>query len=168
MVGSGIYVLPFALAAYGGISLFGWILTAVGATLLSLVFARLARRNPAAGGPYAYTRTSFGDFAGFLVAWGYWISIWCGNAAIAVAFASPALDFARAIDEYNAFAELLRGLGMEVSLLPEADGVGLASIYVRDATVMCDQGAILCSMGKMARRDEPAAQEGRWPSRGFP
>ena len=62
-VGSGIYVLPSALAAYGGISLFGWILTAVGATLLSLVFARLARRNPAAGGPYAYTRTSFGDFA---------------------------------------------------------------------------------------------------------
>ena len=28
----------------------------------------------------------FGDFAGFLVAWGYWISIWASLPAIAVAF----------------------------------------------------------------------------------
>ena len=67
-------------------------------------------------------------------------------------------DLTRAIEEYNAFAELLSGLGMEVSFLPQADGVGLDSIYVRDATVMCDQGVILCNMGKAARRDEPEAQ----------
>ena len=28
------------------------------------------------GGPYAYTREGFGDFIGFLMAWGYWISCW--------------------------------------------------------------------------------------------
>jgi APA family basic amino acid/polyamine antiporter len=37
------------------------------------------------GGPYTYSREGFGDFAGFLVAWGYWLSIWTGNAAISVA-----------------------------------------------------------------------------------
>lgn len=86
MIASGVFLLPSSLAPYGGVSVAGWILSAGGAVLLALVFARLARFNPASGGPYAYTRQAFGDLAGFLVAWGYWISIWCANAAIAVAF----------------------------------------------------------------------------------
>ncbi len=86
MVGSGIFLLPASLAAFGGISIVGWLFTAAGAMLLALVFGRLGRRLPRAGGLYAYTREGFGEFPGFLVAWGYWISIWCGNAAIATGF----------------------------------------------------------------------------------
>lgn len=86
MIGSGVFLLPASLASYGGISIFGWLFTAAGATLLALTFARLSRLVPKAGGPYAYTRRGFGDFAAFLVAWGYWISIWSGNGAIAIAF----------------------------------------------------------------------------------
>ncbi len=86
MVGSGIFLLPASLARFGGISILGWLFTASGAILLALVFARLARMVPGAGGPYAYSRAGFGDFAGFLIAWGYWISTIAGNAAIAVAF----------------------------------------------------------------------------------
>ncbi len=37
MTGSGIFLLPAALAAYGGISILGWIFTAVGARCLALV-----------------------------------------------------------------------------------------------------------------------------------
>jgi len=85
MIGSGVFLLPAALAAYGGISILGWLFTAAGAMFLALAFARLSRMVPKAGGPYAYTRRGFGDLAGFLVAWGYWISIWSGNAAIAIA-----------------------------------------------------------------------------------
>jgi APA family basic amino acid/polyamine antiporter len=87
MIGSGIFLLPSSLAPYGGISIVGWIFTAVGAMLLALVFARLARAYPKTGGPYAYSQLAFGDFVGFQTAWGYWINIWVGNAAIAVAFA---------------------------------------------------------------------------------
>lgn len=86
MIGSGVFLLPASLAPFGGISLVGWLVSTVGSVLLALVFARLARANPAAGGPYAYTRQAFGDLAGFLVAWGYWISVWCTNAALAVVF----------------------------------------------------------------------------------
>ncbi|MFC1499659.1 amino acid permease [Candidatus Zixiibacteriota bacterium] len=86
MIGSGVFLLPASLAPYGGISIIGWVITAAGAMLLALVFARLSRLVPKAGGPYAYTRYGFGDFAAFLVAWGYWISIWSGNAAISIAF----------------------------------------------------------------------------------
>jgi APA family basic amino acid/polyamine antiporter len=86
MIGSGIFLLPASLAAYGGAGLLGWIVSAVGSVMLALVFARMSKFNPASGGPYAFTRQGFGDLAGFLVAWGYWISVCCGNAAIALAF----------------------------------------------------------------------------------
>src|SRR4030095_11839610 len=86
MIGSGIFLLPASLARFGGVSLIGWVISTAGALMLALVFARLSRIDPASGGPYAYTRRAFGDLAGFLVAWGYWISTWCTNAALAVAF----------------------------------------------------------------------------------
>ena len=86
MIGSGIFLLPASLAPYGGLSLIGWLVSAGGALLLATVFARLSRIDPAAGGPYAYTRRAFGDLPGFLVAWGYWIAIWTALAALAVAF----------------------------------------------------------------------------------
>jgi basic amino acid/polyamine antiporter, APA family len=85
MVGSGFFIAPAALARFGGTALVGWAVMAVGAVCLGMVFARLARIAPATGGPYAYTRMGFGRFAGFLIAWGYWISIWASLPAIAAA-----------------------------------------------------------------------------------
>ncbi|SHF69919.1 amino acid permease [Streptoalloteichus hindustanus] len=93
MVGSGVFLLPSALAAYGGISVVGWLATATGAVLLALVFASLGRSHPDVGGPYAYTRRAFGDFLGFQTAWGYWIAVWAGNAAIAVALVGSLAHF---------------------------------------------------------------------------
>jgi APA family basic amino acid/polyamine antiporter len=81
-IGSGIYLLPPALAPFGADNLPGWLLTAAGGISLGLVFAALSRLAPGAGGPYAYTRAAFGDLAAFTVAWAYWVSIWVGNAAI--------------------------------------------------------------------------------------
>src|SRR3970040_1324178 len=86
MIASGVFLLPASLAPVGGISFAGWVVSAGGSVALALFFARLARFNPAAGGPYAYTRQAFGDLPGFLVAWGYWISVWCATAALAAAF----------------------------------------------------------------------------------
>ena len=82
MIGSGIFLLPSALAVFGPISLIGWIVTAAGAVALALIFGRLATLTPKTGGPYVYAREGFGDFAGFLIAWGYWIALWSGNAAV--------------------------------------------------------------------------------------
>jgi len=89
MIGSGVFLTPSALAAYGPISLIGWIFSGLGALSLAFVFSQLSKLLPNShGGPYAYTRVGLGDFSGFLVAWGYWISIWCSNAAIIVAMVS--------------------------------------------------------------------------------
>jgi APA family basic amino acid/polyamine antiporter len=86
MVGAGFYLSPTAVAPYGALAILAWIVMGIGAGCLGLVFARLARIAPATGGPYAYTRMAYGDFAGFLVGWGYWISIWASLPAIAAAF----------------------------------------------------------------------------------
>ena len=88
MIGSGVFLLPSALAVYGGISIIGWLFSTIGAFILALLFSYLSKAMPSAGGPYAYTREGLGEFAAFIVAWGYWISIWCGNAAITVALVS--------------------------------------------------------------------------------
>jgi len=90
MIGSGVFLLPAALAGvaivYGSSILLAWVITGVGAMLLAGVFATMGGRYPKMGGPYAYARRAFGDFVGFQTAWGYWIAAWVGNAAIATAF----------------------------------------------------------------------------------
>lgn len=88
MIGSGIFLLPTALAAIGSISIIAWCLTAFGALMLALVFAGLSQQAAKVGGPYAYCRDAYGDFIGFEVAYTYWIAIWVGNAALVVAFVS--------------------------------------------------------------------------------
>lgn len=87
IIGSGVFLLPASLALYGATSLIGWAITLFGAVMLALTFAKLSSRWPQTGGPYAFARVGFGDLAGFVIAWSYWISTWTTNAAIAVAFA---------------------------------------------------------------------------------
>ncbi|MGA5572134.1 amino acid permease [Streptomyces pseudogriseolus] len=85
IIGGGIFLLPASIAPYGTISLLAFGVLTVGAVALALVFGRLAERDPRTGGPYVYAREAFGDFAGFLAAWAYWITTWVSNAALAVA-----------------------------------------------------------------------------------
>lgn len=85
MIGSGVFLLPASLASFGSISIVAWILTSIGAIFLALVFAKLGSLLPRVGGPYAYCREGFGNFTGFQIAYNYWIAVWVGNSAIAVA-----------------------------------------------------------------------------------
>ena len=87
MIGSGVFLLPATLASFGAASLLGWGLTLLGALLLAIVYSWLAKKITRTGGSYAYAHEAFGPGAGFFVAWSNWISMWCGNAALAVAFA---------------------------------------------------------------------------------
>ncbi len=112
MIGSGIFLLPTTLAVYGGISLLGWFIAAVGAILMALVFGELGRLAPeTTGGPYAYTRISLGEFPAYLVAWSYWISIWCTNAAIAVALVSYLTVFIPILGQ-SSVAAVITGLSV--------------------------------------------------------
>jgi N-dimethylarginine dimethylaminohydrolase len=82
-------------------------------------------------------------------------------------FTSPP-DFDRALEEYDGFLEAIARSGTQVDTLPAEADLTLDSIYVRDASVICDRGAILCQMGKPQRTGEPAALHARLHSLGLP
>lgn len=85
MMGSGVFMLPANLAAFGSIAILGWLATTAGAIALALTFAGLARIDPAAGGPYAYSRAAFGNYMGYQTNLVYWISTVIGSVCLAVA-----------------------------------------------------------------------------------
>jgi APA family basic amino acid/polyamine antiporter len=83
IVGTGVFTMPAVLAGAGTMSILVLAVIAVGAMLLAVLFGQLTKRVPNPdGGVYAYARHEFGDFAGYLVGWCYWIQTWAGNAAI--------------------------------------------------------------------------------------
>ncbi len=94
-------------ATAGPVSMLAWVYTGAGAILLALVFANLARTFPRTGGPHAYARRAFGDFIGFQTAWGYWIAVWAGNAAIAVAFVGYPAVFWPRLGDHSLLAALV-------------------------------------------------------------
>ena len=110
MIGVGIFILPTVLASYGSISLLGWVFTSAGALILAKIFGNFSKIIVnKSGGPYAYSKAGFGDFMGFLVAWGYWIGCWVGNAAIVIAIIG-ALSFFFPVLESNSLYSVSFGL----------------------------------------------------------
>jgi N-dimethylarginine dimethylaminohydrolase len=77
-------------------------------------------------------------------------------------------DFARSVEEYDRFVEHLAGFGADLHFLPQSVEVGLDSMYVRDASIVCNKGVILCNMGKPERRNEPSAQKEVFRALGIP
>jgi APA family basic amino acid/polyamine antiporter len=83
IIGTGVFTMPAVMAGAGTSSIITLGVIALGAVLLGQMFGQLTKRVPNVdGGLYAYSRHEFGDFAGYLTAWCYWITCWAGNAAI--------------------------------------------------------------------------------------
>jgi len=83
IIGTGVFTMPAVMAGAGTSSILTLLTVSVGAVLLGVLFGQLTKRIPSAeGGVYAFARHEFGDFAGYLTAWCYWITAWAGNAAI--------------------------------------------------------------------------------------
>ena len=85
-IGSGVFMMPTLLAPYGMLGLAGWLIAGGGTLLVALSLSRLVRRIPKIGGPYAYVQAGLGSFAGFLIAWTYWIACIAAVSGIAIAF----------------------------------------------------------------------------------
>jgi arginine:agmatine antiporter len=128
MVGSGFYLSPTAVAPFGNLAIVAWIVMGIGAACLGVTFAKLARLAPATGGPYAYSRMAYGDFVGFLIAWGYWISIWTSLPVIAIAFAGAVMDLFPGLHNRSMAATLTLGAIWAVVLV-NLRGVKAAGIF---------------------------------------
>ncbi len=87
MFGGGVYNIPqnMAQSAALGSILIAWIITILGIFFLARTFQILAEVRPdMTSGIYMYSRAGFGKMVGFLMAWGYWMSVAFGNVSYAV------------------------------------------------------------------------------------
>jgi arginine:ornithine antiporter/lysine permease len=82
MVGAGIFNLPgrFATATGPFGAIIAWCIAGTGMYMLARVFQALAERRPDIdSGVFAYAKAGFGDYMGFLSAFGYWLGSCLGN-----------------------------------------------------------------------------------------
>lgn len=87
MVGVGIYNLPqnMSAAASPGAVFLSWVITGLGILPLVVIFKYLSDRYPQYNaGLYQYAKAGFGDYAGFNIAWGYWLCTAFSNVAYGV------------------------------------------------------------------------------------
>jgi APA family basic amino acid/polyamine antiporter len=97
IIGSGIFLVPSDMVRAVGspamvfaVWLFGGVLTLAGA----LSFAELASAMPEAGGPYAYLKSAYGPFLGFVFAWTWtWAVEPASLAGLATAFYTYLAEF---------------------------------------------------------------------------
>ena len=134
MVGSGFFLAPSAMAPYGVLAIVAWVVMGGGAICLALTFARLARIAPATGGPYAYTRLAFGNLAGFLVAWGYWISLWASLPAIALTFAGSLVTVLPAFQASRTTSIVIALGAIWLVVLTNLRGVKQAGVFAEVTT----------------------------------
>ena len=85
-IGGGVFNLSNDLAngATPGGVVISWLFIGFGILMLVLSLNHLVVNKPELSGVSDYARAGFGDFAGFLSGWGYWLSAWAGNVAFAV------------------------------------------------------------------------------------
>lgn len=102
VIGSGIFAVPKAMVLHTGspgwvfaVWIFGGILTLFGA----LTYAELAAAMPEAGGEYAYLRTAYGPFFGFMYGWTQaWVAKSGSIATLATLFFYYLATFAPALE----------------------------------------------------------------------
>src|SRR6218665_262484 len=82
MVGAGIFNLPGRFGAATGPfgAIIAWLIAGTGMYMLARVFQALAEKRPDIdAGVFAYAKAGFGDYMGFLSAFGYWLGSCLGN-----------------------------------------------------------------------------------------
>ena len=87
MVGGGIFNIAQNMASVAGLGavILAWVVTGLGMVFLVLTFKHLSDRFPHLNqGMYQYARVGFGNYAGFNIAWGYWLCVALGNVAFVV------------------------------------------------------------------------------------
>lgn len=159
MIGSGIFMLPVALAPLGPNAIAGWAVSICGALTIAFALALLTRAGDA--GIQSFIEQAFGPTVGFLVSWAFWCSCWSAQAAIAIAFgaamsrvspilAGPDMIVALAVGAI-AFLALVNALGVRAS-----GGLNLITVIIK---IMPLAGVVflLALAGASGDRFEPLA-----------
>ena len=90
IIGTGIFLLPVALAPLGASVPIGWLVSGIGVMAIAYCASRIV--SPEGGGLQSYIEEELGLTVGFLVTWMTWCATWIGTPAVGLAVAT---SFAR-------------------------------------------------------------------------
>jgi basic amino acid/polyamine antiporter, APA family len=118
IIGSGIFALAATMGYVAGpAAVIALALLGVVVILLALPYAELSAAYPITGGPYALPRRALGNFAGFLLGWGYFLYAFIGTAAIIDVFVEYLGTYWSAVTTTNAAGQIvITGAGVAVAL----------------------------------------------------
>lgn len=75
VIGTAIFLLPAQVAALvGSWATLAFVVAGLGSMLVAISFAEVSSRFDTTGGTYIFTRTAFGPFIGFEIAWMQWFT----------------------------------------------------------------------------------------------
>jgi len=86
IIGTGIFLLPVALAPLGASVPIGWLVSGIGVMAIAYCASRIV--SPEGGGLQAYVEQELGMTVGFLVTWMTWCATWIGIPAVGLAIAT--------------------------------------------------------------------------------
>jgi arginine:ornithine antiporter / lysine permease len=110
MIGAGIFSLPRTFAGATGPfgAVIAWLIAGTGMYMLARVFQFLAERKPALdAGVFAYAKEGYGDYPGFLSAFGYWVGSCIGNVSYWVLIKSTLGAFFPVFGDGNTLVAIL-------------------------------------------------------------
>ena len=119
MVGAGIFSLPRTFAGATGPfgAVIAWLIAGTGMYMLARVFQSLAERKPDLdAGVFAYAKAGFGDYPGFLSAFGYWIGSCIGNVSYWVLIKATLGAFFPVFGDGNTVSAIARRLDRDLAL----------------------------------------------------
>lgn len=159
MIGAGIFSLPSTFAGATGPlgAVVAWLIAGTGMFMLARVFQFLAERKPHLdAGVFAYAKEGFGDYPGFLSAFGYWIGSCIGNVSYWVLIKSTLGAFFPVFGDGNTVvAILVASIGIWLFHFMILRGVQQAAAFNKIVTIakVIPILVFLAIMAFAARRD---------------
>ncbi len=119
IIGSGIFALAATMGSVAGpAAVVALALLGVVVILMALPYAELGAAFPITGGPYSLPRRALGNFAGFMLGWGYFLYAFIGTAAIIDVFVEYLGTYWGALITVNSAGVLsITWLGVAVALV---------------------------------------------------
>jgi basic amino acid/polyamine antiporter, APA family len=132
IIGSGIFALAATMGSVAGpAAVVALALLGVVVILMALPYAELGAAFPITGGPYSLPRRALGNFAGFMLGWGYFLYAFIGTAAIIDVFVEYLGTYWSALTFVNSAGVLSitwLGVGLALAMLAAYTLLNIAGI----------------------------------------
>lgn len=132
IIGTGIFLLPVALAPLGQSVPIGWLISGGGVMAIAYCASRIV--NPEGGGLQAYIEQELGLTIGFLVTWMTWCATWIGTPAVGLAVATASARIFPALGGHDiliAFGSMLVILALNLRGVRVVGEFTLVTVLIR-------------------------------------